>query len=416
MRAGGCAGSGESICRPDGGASPVPATTTHFVVSDFTLQGAEPLIRYMLGQPFEVEPPIGRLPILEAREPGIGEPVAPLRVFLSHTAELDEHPADGSFVAAAQRAVIRAGNLCVDVTYFGGGEERAVAVSRQVEQMSVYVGVIGFRYGSPVADQPNVSYTELEFDTATARGLPRLVFLVDEEPTVPLPRTFFVDPQFGDRQDRFRDRLMSAGVIVQRVASPQQLELRLYHALTDLRRDAQVLVAQGTNRVPAQARRQCRIFLCHSSSDKPAVRVLYHRLRDAGFQPWPDEENILPGQDWEGEISSAVRAADLVIVSLSQGSIGKAGYLQREIRMVLDVADQQPEGRIFLIPARLEECDVPDRLRRWQWVDLFEPHGYGRLLGALRSVAKTLELPATVQDLNASQLAAPRRFPHGAHF
>lgn len=280
--------------------------------------------------------------------------------------------------------------------------------------MSVYVGVIGFRYGSPVADQPNVSYTELEFDTATARGLPRLAFLVDEEPTVPLPRTFFVDPQFGDRQDRFRDRLMSAGVIVQRVASPHQLELRLYHALADLRRDAQVLVAQGTNRVPAQARRQCQIFLCHSSSDKPAVRVLYHRLRDAGFQPWLDEENILPGQDWEGEISSAVRAADLVIVSLSQGSIGKAGYLQREIRMVLDVADQQPEGRIFLIPARLEECDVPDRLRRWQWVDLFEPHGYGRLLGALRSVAKTLELPATAQDLNASQLAAPRRFPHGA--
>lgn len=97
MRAGGCAGSGESICRPDGGASPVPATTTHFVVSDFTLQGAEPLIRYMLGQPFEVEPPIGRLPILEAREPGIGEPVAPLRVFLSHTAELDEHQG-GRFV------------------------------------------------------------------------------------------------------------------------------------------------------------------------------------------------------------------------------------------------------------------------------------------------------------------------------
>ena len=110
---------------------------------------------------------------------------------------------------------------------------------------------------------------------------------------------------------------------------------------------------------PAQASHLCRVFLCHSSGDQPAVRRLYGRLRGEGFDVWLDQENILPGQDWDAEIRRAVRAADLVIVCLSKASIEKTGYIQREIRMVLDLADEQPEDKIYLIPARLELCGCP---------------------------------------------------------
>lgn len=41
---------------------------------------------------------------------------------------------------------------------------------------------------------------------------------------------------------------------------------------------------------------------------------------------------------------------------------------------------------------RLEQCDVPERLRRWQWVDLFEEHGYQRLTLALNTQAQRLGL------------------------
>jgi hypothetical protein len=68
----------------------------------------------------------------------------------------------------------------------------------------------------------------------------------------------------------------------------------------------------------------------------------------------------------------------------SKASINKEGYVQREIRYALDVADEKPEGAIFIIPLRLEECDVPSRLTRWQWVNLFEDGGYENLLRSLR--------------------------------
>jgi hypothetical protein len=126
------------------------------------------------------------------------------------------------------------------------------------------------------------------------------------------------------------------------------------------------------------------IFLCHSFGDKPIVRKLHQQLCDDGFKPWLDEKDLLPGQDWHQEIIKAVRDSDVVAVCLSRSSVSKRGYVQREIKFALDVADEQPEDTIFIIPLKLEECDVPTRLKRWQWVNLFEEGGYERLIRALR--------------------------------
>lgn len=133
-----------------------------------------------------------------------------------------------------------------------------------------------------------------------------------------------------------------------------------------------------------------RIFLCHASNDKPTVRELYRRLRVDGFEPWLDEEDIFPGQKWQIEIPKAVRKSDVVLVCLSQHSISKAGYVQKEIKFALDVADEQPEGTIFLIPLRLEACEVPERLSDMQWVNLYDEDGYARLLRALHKRAAEL--------------------------
>jgi outer membrane protein assembly factor BamD (BamD/ComL family) len=133
-----------------------------------------------------------------------------------------------------------------------------------------------------------------------------------------------------------------------------------------------------------ETKRPLKVFLCHASSDKPAVRDLYKRLLVEGVDAWLDQEKLLPGQDWRVEIPRAVREADVVVICLSNKSITKEGYVQKEIKFALDSADEKPQDTIFLIPARLEDCVVPEQLGRWQWVDLFEENGFVRLLRSLK--------------------------------
>jgi hypothetical protein len=61
-----------------------------------------------------------------------------------------------------------------------------------------------------------------------------------------------------------------------------------------------------------------------------------------------------------------------------------------KVFLALDVADEQPEDTIFLIPLRFEDCEVPERVRRWHWVNFFEENGYKRLLLALKLRADAL--------------------------
>jgi hypothetical protein len=129
--------------------------------------------------------------------------------------------------------------------------------------------------------------------------------------------------------------------------------------------------------------RKLSVFLCHASDDKPAVRHLRDKLHGDGFDVWLDEARLLPGQDWEREIKKALKAADTVIVCLSRLSIVKEGYVQKEVRRAIAIAEEKPPGTIFLIPVKLDACEVPLELEHLHWINLFEGDGYARTVQAL---------------------------------
>jgi tetratricopeptide (TPR) repeat protein len=152
-----------------------------------------------------------------------------VRMFVSHTSDMATFPEGRSFVQAVLDAAGRAGLVAVDMRYFAARDGQPAAYCRErVRDCEIYVAVIGFRYGSMVPGE-TVSYTELEFNEATAIGKPRLIFVLDETADIPVEMA----DTSPEAVEGFRRRLRAAGLIVRTFTTDADLELEVFHALVE---------------------------------------------------------------------------------------------------------------------------------------------------------------------------------------
>ena len=154
-----------------------------------------------------------------------------------------------------------------------------------------------------------------------------------------------------------------------------------------------------------------KVFLCHAIEDKAHVRDLNDQLKSHGVDAWLDEKKLLPGHDWKTEIDKALCESHAVLICLSKEAVGKSGIFQKEIKRALDIAEEKPEGTIFIIPVRLEECVLPRCLNPWHWVNLFEHNGFELILEALRERGKDIgvalgPVPPIVREGKKDEIAA----------
>lgn len=126
------------------------------------------------------------------------------------------------------------------------------------------------------------------------------------------------------------------------------------------------------------------VLISHSSEDKPVVRLLAERLREAGLRVWFDEWIIEAGDDIYLAIERGLEAARVQVLCLSTAALG-SDWVKLERSTVL-FRDPTNAGRRF-IPLLLETCDLPDTLRRYKYVDFRKETqaAFDELLAACRS-------------------------------
>jgi hypothetical protein len=135
-----------------------------------------------------------------------------------------------------------------------------------------------------------------------------------------------------------------------------------------------------------------KVFCSYVTPDLQKAKDIHSGLVNIGVEAWIDRENLLPGQDWKLEINKAIQESHVILILISQHSISREGYYQKEYKLALDIALEKPEGTIYIIPIKLEECELPDKLkdRNIQWLDWYLPDSWDRLIQSLKIRAQGL--------------------------
>ena len=136
------------------------------------------------------------------------------------------------------------------------------------------------------------------------------------------------------------------------------------------------------------------VFIAYVREDIAKVRRLYRDLEALGFRPWLDLKKLLPGQNWPRCIERTIEISDFFIACFSKNSVSKRGQFQSELRYALDCASRLPLDEIFVLPVRLDDCVLPQRiLSQLQYVNLFPDwqKGMRRIQTAIQRETKRRE-------------------------
>lgn len=112
--------------------------------------------------------------------------------------------------------------------------------------------------------------------------------------------------------------------------------------------------------------KKSKVFISYSHADTQFADWLAEELAGSDIDVWIDKQNIKVGDSIIGKIAEGIRAADFLIVVLSQASVQS-----RWVREELDAATMRTieDRHAFVLPVLIEECEIPSLLQHRKYAD-----------------------------------------------
>jgi len=262
------------------------------------------------------------------------------------------------------------------------GEDAQDVINKEIGDYDIFVGVMWKRFGTPTKRAS--SGTGEEFQRALryfqSYQRPKIMFYFRKQ-------DFYSEDlkELGQFKSviQFKKTLAKSGILYWEYRETIEFERRFREHLTrQIHRLTQVPKPPPTEKPPA------KIFISYAREDLAQVEILYNSLKVAGFEPWLDVKDILPGQNWKQALSETITKSDYFLACLSEKALDKRGFVHTELNMALDMLSKLPASKTYIIPARLSAVQLPEELFGFQWVDIFGTNDIEKLVNALKEMWK----------------------------
>ena len=251
------------------------------------------------------------------------QPAAPgiRKVMISSTTlDLPEHRQQ------VRDACLREGMFPLMMEHLPASDADAIATSlRLVNEADLYLGIFAFRYGY-IPRGSSVSLTEMEYQRAVERGIPRLIFLMDD--SHPLTMADVERGEGASKLDALRTRLQTERV-VNYFTSSAQLQAQVIHSLSQYR--------------------QPNLTAFHFISDiptppEPYIAHPYTLLQTSTLVGRQAELNLLT--DWVAQPRSSLFPARILCL-VAMGGMGKSALSWQWFHTIAPQEMQPLAGRLW---------------------------------------------------------------------
>jgi nucleoside 2-deoxyribosyltransferase len=168
-----------------------------------------------------------------------------------------------------------------------------------IDQADIYLGIFGARYGYvPVGYDK--SLTELEYERAGQRGIPRLIFFMSDQHPIRLQD---VDTGEGaNKLKQFKEQI-TRNSIVAFFSSPDELRVKIVESL---------LRYQTERSEPKRA-----LLLIPFSQKYEEIRLQLTKLIETLGIVIVRFDDIKPGARWANAIADAIKTSDLIVADVT---------------------------------------------------------------------------------------------------